>query len=140
MTPDSWQQVKDVYAILRDRPSDDREDLLNAHCRGDASMIAEVRSLLGYGERADDFLEAPAEEDVAPLFKAHAAQDLVGQRIGPFEIIDVLGYGGMGVVCLSFLKTSSRCGRARRVARWRRLAKKDRENATNVRRFGSTIA
>ena len=61
-------------------------------------MRAEVESLIDSYERAGDtFLEERAI-DVAGLADAVGDKPLDGQRIGPYQIVEEIGHGGMGVV------------------------------------------
>ena len=64
--------------------------------KADPALRQEVESLLAR-ENAADFLEAPAL-DVAAHFAADRSQSLIGQRIGSYEILSLIGAGGMGEV------------------------------------------
>ena len=46
MTPEAWQRVKAVFDAARERPPAERASYLEAACGGDASLRAEVESLL----------------------------------------------------------------------------------------------
>ncbi len=85
---DRWQEIEDLYhAALADRAVLDKAD---------PALRQEVESLLAR-ENAADFLEAPAL-DVAAHFAADRSQSLIGQRVGSYEILSLLGAGGMGEV------------------------------------------
>src|SRR3989441_5022565 len=85
---DRWQEIEDLYhAALADRAVLDKAD---------PALRQEVESLLAR-ENAADFLEAPAL-DGAAQFAADRSQSLIGQRIGSYEILSLLGAGGMGEV------------------------------------------
>ena len=62
-------------------------------CGGDENLLGEVRSLLGYEEEAKRLLEEPAAEAAT---QKHAA--LRGTRLGPYEVLELIGAGGMGEV------------------------------------------
>ena len=98
MTPDRWQQVKELVQAARTREASERRALLDEACEQDPALRAEIESLLQYEDRAAAFLEVPDPEDVAVLFHERQPENLVGERIGQFELTKVLGYGGMGVV------------------------------------------
>ncbi|HEX7955487.1 MAG TPA: serine/threonine-protein kinase, partial [Pyrinomonadaceae bacterium] len=78
--------------------------LLDAECAGDALLRAEVESLLGYRERAKDFIETPAFALGASLFAGGGdgdGADVEGRRIGPYRVVREIGRGGMGSVFLA---------------------------------------
>jgi Tol biopolymer transport system component/predicted Ser/Thr protein kinase len=83
---DRWQQIEELYHAARD----DRAVLDKA----DPELRREVESLLAQ-EKGAGFLESPALEVAARHF---AGQDLVGRRIGSYEVLSRLGAGGMGEV------------------------------------------
>src|SRR5215467_10854234 len=83
---DRWQQIEELYHAARE----DRSVLDKA----DPELRREVESLLARGKEAE-FLESPALEVAAQQF---SSQDLVGRRIGAYQIVSKLGAGGMGEV------------------------------------------
>jgi Tol biopolymer transport system component len=86
MNPDRWQQIEELYhAALEDRAVLDQAD---------PELRREVESLLAQ-EKGAGFLESPALEVAAQQL---AGRDLVGRRIGSYQILSQLGAGGMGEV------------------------------------------
>jgi Tol biopolymer transport system component/predicted Ser/Thr protein kinase len=83
---DRWQQIEELYHAARE----DRAVLDKA----DPELRREVESLLAQ-EKGAGFLEAPALEVAAQQL---AGQDLIGRRIGSYQILSQLGAGGMGEV------------------------------------------
>lgn len=99
MTPEYWQQVKKIFnSALRYEPSA-RAEYLSRACSGDTALRKEVESLIASHEKDASFIESPAYQAVAnslteePLAK--------GRLIGHYEILGVLGKGGMGEVYLA---------------------------------------
>jgi TolB-like protein/Flp pilus assembly protein TadD len=94
-----WRRVDDILAAALELPAGEREAFLERTCGDDAELLREVESLLAH-DRADSFLDSSASSEAARLLVGAAAQPqpLVGQRIGPFEVLGVLGSGGMGEV------------------------------------------
>src|SRR6266853_4856237 len=86
---DRWQQIEELYhAAQEDRAVLDRAD---------PELRREVESLLAQ-EKGAGFLESPALEVAAQQFADERGQDLIGRRIGAYQILSLLGAGGMGEV------------------------------------------
>jgi serine/threonine protein kinase/Tol biopolymer transport system component len=103
MTPDRWQKVQELLAAATELEPASRGEFLDEACRGDPELRAEVDSLLSSLEKAPmGFLESPAIDAVPgqlPTSPKTASPSLVrGARLGPYEIYDLLGAGGMGEV------------------------------------------
>ena len=79
----------EVFADALDVPAGERETFLNDACAGDYELISRVRSLLDADAEATGFMDGRAE---VPMELA------AGQRIGPYEIVEPVGEGGMGMV------------------------------------------
>ncbi|MDP9324462.1 MAG: tetratricopeptide repeat-containing serine/threonine-protein kinase, partial [Acidobacteriota bacterium] len=62
------------------------------------ALRREVESLLEYEGAADAFLARPAIEDAAAALAQDPDVSLVGQRIGGYHVLSLLGAGGMGEV------------------------------------------
>jgi eukaryotic-like serine/threonine-protein kinase len=92
-----WRRIDGILEAALELPAGEREAFLDCSCGDDAELLREVASLLAH-DRADSFLDAPALSEAARLLVGAAAPQLVGQRIGPFEVLGVLGTGGMGEV------------------------------------------
>jgi serine/threonine protein kinase/Tol biopolymer transport system component len=72
--------------------------ILREACDADEALRQEVESLLACQPRAESFLESPALEAAAKALARNQAQALVGRRLGAYEILALLGAGGMGEV------------------------------------------
>ncbi len=103
MTTGRIEQIASLFnAALRKEPSE-RTRFLDEACEGDAQLKQQVDSLLRHAEAADA-ISSPTESgppqntQVKALEFAAALSLKPGARIGRYEIIGLLGKGGMGEV------------------------------------------
>jgi TolB-like protein/Flp pilus assembly protein TadD/predicted Ser/Thr protein kinase len=95
-----FRKVEQLYHQALEKPEADRTSFLDEACAGDESLRLEVEELLACNERAGRFMEVPAM-DVAARMMARARTALEpGSQIGQYEILSLLGSGGMGEVYL----------------------------------------
>src|SRR6185369_4176196 len=92
----SWQRVKEIFEGALERQGDERAAFLDRACDGDAEVREEVESFLRSYEVAGSFMESPA------IAHADLEQKLTpGQRVGHYQIVNLIGEGGMGEVYLA---------------------------------------
>jgi serine/threonine protein kinase len=105
MTPERWQQVKDIcYAVL-DSPPEARPALLHTLCRGDADLQRDVEVMMADVGKSTSALDRPAWEWLgipagtlpAPR-RVAAGTAWTPDTIASYRILNVIGEGGMGVV------------------------------------------
>jgi serine/threonine protein kinase len=94
VTPERWQQVKEVLAEALARPSEERRAYLDESC-ADPSLRREVESLLAAHDQEDPTLIPTM---IRPATAGESESRQVGSRLGPYEIVARIGAGGMGVV------------------------------------------
>lgn len=88
MTPEQWQQVRDVLADALERRPEDRPAFLDRVCP-DSALRQEVERLLAASDEArSNFLESfPFRIGLTP-----------GAKLGDYEVQRLIGSGGMGEV------------------------------------------
>src|SRR5580692_8940149 len=90
MTTERWQQVKEILHEAMQRAPEERSAFLGQVCQTDQALRTEVEALLASNSGlSTDFLPA-ASSDRGALGQ--------GSRLGPYEIVALLGAGGMGEV------------------------------------------
>lgn len=100
MTPERWQQVKEIFQSALERAPGERSAFLANACGGDESLRKEVESLIAAHEKDGSFIDSPAYQGAAEMLEGD--QELkAGQTIGHYEILSTLGKGGMGEVYLA---------------------------------------
>ena len=97
MTPERWQQVERLYNAALEREASQRAAFLTQACRGDDELRHEVESLLAQDGGAS-LLEKPALEVAAKALGGDGGPSLLGRQIGGYQVISLLGAGGMGEV------------------------------------------
>ncbi len=94
-----WEQVEKICQSALELEESRRAAFLEQACAGDAELRREVESLLQFDDgRGDRFIEEPALEKVAKMMAHEKPESLVGQQVGAYQILSLLGAGGMGVV------------------------------------------
>jgi eukaryotic-like serine/threonine-protein kinase len=91
MTADKWIQLKKIFAAAQGKPAAEQADVVCALAQGDEELESAVRDLLAADESAGSFLQTPAAD-------LHSALLAPGTRLGPYQILGLLGEGGMGKV------------------------------------------
>lgn len=111
--------VDSIFSAALERPSSEAcAAYLDEACAGDEALRRRVDRLLRAHRRARGFLERPIEA-VANLAGAPARGRSLGflapssrpdslGRLGPFEVLEVVGEGGMGLVLRAFDGTLNR--------------------------------
>src|ERR1700691_4704943 len=91
MTADKWMQLKKIFEAAQGKPRAEQADVVCRLAQGDEELASAVRDLLAADESAGSFLQTPAAD-------LHSALLAPGTRLGPYQILGLLGEGGMGKV------------------------------------------
>ena len=116
---DRWQQLEAIFQAAIERSPDLRRRFLDDACAADESLRSEAERLVTSFEEASDFIETPAflnriesseQADRITNFHSRATGGLprdweaglaVGRKIHQYELLSLLGAGGMGEVYLA---------------------------------------
>src|SRR5215204_477399 len=96
--PQRWQRVKEIFEGALEKHGAERESFLDHVCDGETEVREEVESLLRSYEVAGSFMESPAVAHAADALEQKLA---AGQRVKHYQIVNLIGEGGMGEVYLA---------------------------------------
>jgi non-specific serine/threonine protein kinase/serine/threonine-protein kinase len=99
MNAERWQQVREILDRAIALRGNERAAYLEAACLPDASLRSEVESLVRSHEAAGSvFLKNPALDLKSAAAQITSTPNRLGRKIGVYEIVEVIGRGGMGEV------------------------------------------
>jgi Tol biopolymer transport system component/predicted Ser/Thr protein kinase len=101
MNPERWRQIDELFLAALEHDDEERAVFLDEACGADGSLRKEVESLIASHEQAGTFIERQAFEAAAPMLVEDQDRLAAGQQIGHYEVIRLLGEGGMGEVYLA---------------------------------------
>ena len=92
MNPERWRRIKEMSQSVWDRTPAERDAFLESETAGDPELRREVERILRYAT-GSGYLDKPAWV-VLPI----ECELEAGARLGPYEILNEVGAGGMGRV------------------------------------------
>ena len=101
MTPELYRRVNELFHSALERPANERAAFLDEACGADSVLRAEVEALIAAHEQSGEFLDTPAYELEAHALFDESADSLVGERVGRYQVLSLIGTGGMGAVYLA---------------------------------------
>src|ERR1043165_8748066 len=108
MTPERWQQVKEIFNSGINYRPEERSSFVSRACSGDDELRSEVESLIASHEESGSFIDKPAFEAAGSLLTQKKIKLNSGKMIGPYEVVSFISRGGMGEV---YLAEDKRLGR-----------------------------
>src|SRR6266513_3116687 len=101
MTPERWQQLKQIFQSALERNPAERSAFLSEACADDPALRSEVESLIASHDQAGDSIEAMAAEAATEMLDDDQAVSIVGKQISHYQVVSRIGRGGMGEVFLA---------------------------------------
>src|SRR6266567_2346326 len=101
MTPQRWQQLKQIFQSALERNPAERSAFLNQACADDPLLRSQVESLIASHKQAGDSIEAMAAEAATEMLDDDQAVSIVGKQISHYQVVSRIGRGGMGEVFLA---------------------------------------
>ena len=97
MTPERYQEIRTVFEAVVSTSETERAPALDSLRERDSELARHVEKLLAVHDRRSEFLGQPT-----PLLDATIAiqsnGELKGTTLGPYELVEIIGQGGMGQV------------------------------------------
>src|ERR1700722_17158309 len=98
VTTDRWQRIEELYHSALQRDGSERAAYLQHACAGDEALRQEVESLLAHEQPTKDILETLVPEIATEALAKDRGQSMIGRRLGSYQVVLLLGVGGMGEV------------------------------------------
>ena len=105
MSNPHWDRTKAIFGEASELGDAERAAYLQRACATDAPLRQRVEALLAAADGAGEFLRDPTinEFKVAPAgnLASNPIGETVGDSIGPYRLLEVIGRGGFGTVFLA---------------------------------------
>ena len=108
MNAEQYEKIGQLFHAALELPREGRPGFLRTACAADEELRQQVESLLAAHEQAGDFASIPAMNLAAGWLARQEEARAVTGRIGAYEVLSLIGRGGMGEV---YLAHDTRLGR-----------------------------
>src|SRR4249920_2930991 len=99
MQDDVLEKLEQLYHAASELEANERDAFLNEACSSDPALRAKVEKLLHQNPDSESFFAKPAFEFAASvLSKTRPTTIKPGAQLGHYEVVNVIGAGGMGEV------------------------------------------
>src|SRR4030095_13365305 len=100
MNPERWRKIREIFDAASDRPAGERTEFIALACAGDEETRRRVEAMLAADVRDNLLMARPAWQAAgivnASLGAPEDTQNVSGEMIGAYRLIEELGRGGMG--------------------------------------------
>lgn len=101
MKPERWKQINEVLLLALERETAERAVFIREASGSDEELRGDVESLLAAHKQAGSFIEEPVLGAAVQLIAADDQPLRAGRQIDHYQILSLLGAGGMGEVYLA---------------------------------------
>jgi len=99
---DRWRRIESLFYEALDLKPEERPEFLAENCQGDADLRKEIETLLDSAGKPLELLQKPVHDAAHQVMAAKRRQTIgAGTQLAHYEIISLLGAGGMGEVYLA---------------------------------------
>src|SRR5215510_12088406 len=96
-----YRRIDEIFQAALELDPNERPSYISQACSGDETLLREVEYLLASEDERWELIGTPAFEMVAPLLAKDQPQLKAGDSIGHYQVVSLLGVGGMGQVYLA---------------------------------------
>lgn len=103
MTPSRWSRIETLFAQAADLPPDARAEFLANNAADDPEILRELQLLLAADDTGQNLVDQALMDrnQLAASAASHLPQGPPETRIGPYNLLKLIGRGGMGAVYLA---------------------------------------
>lgn len=96
MNPESFKRIEQIFHEALGVEQDDRAAFIERASNGDPAVASRVLRMIQYSQRQP--MTAHILPEATAAHRNGQARELVGESIGPYSIIELIGEGGFGAV------------------------------------------
>ncbi|MBK6798358.1 MAG: protein kinase [Acidobacteria bacterium] len=105
MKPSRWQQIDELLDRAIELRVEERQGFLDSACEGDDDLKREVESLLKALDKSGTFIDKPPASKIGEIFSEMPGSSghgsIIGNKLGNYQVVSLIGSGGMGEVYLA---------------------------------------